>query len=232
MSAARIGAVGVGIPARDEEATIEACLTAIAVAARRVAVPVVVVVVADGCEDDTAARAGAALGPSGTVVVTGPHGVGRARAQALDAALAATALPAEEVWLATTDADTVVSPTWLATQLRWAAQGYDGVAGLVGVDWSGSDPELPGRYVASLTRGGTGPGHGHVHGANLGVRASWWRTVGGCGDGVCAEDHELWSRLARAGARTIGVDDLTVTTSARLRSRVDGGFATYLAALG
>ena len=74
-------------------------------------------------------------------------------------------------------------------------------------------------------------GHGHVHGANLGVRASWWQAVGGCGPAGCGEDRELWDRLAQAGARTIGVDDLAVTTSGRLTSRVQGGFATYLAAL-
>ncbi|HMJ76114.1 MAG TPA: glycosyltransferase [Iamia sp.] len=230
MTAPPIRAVGIGVPARDEEATIGACLAAVAVAARHVSVPVVVAVVADGCTDATAARA-AALGPAGTVVATPHRGVGRARSLALDTALAATGVPADEVWLATTDADTTVSPTWLATQLRWAGRGYDAVTGLVGIDWSGSDPELPGRYVASLAPGGTGTGHGHVHGANLGVRASWWQAVGGCGPAGCGEDRELWDRLARAGARTIGVDDLAVTTSARLSSRVDGGFATYLAAL-
>jgi cellulose synthase/poly-beta-1,6-N-acetylglucosamine synthase-like glycosyltransferase len=229
--AAPVRAVGVGVPARDEEATVGPCLAAIAEAARHVAVPVVVAVVADGCTDATAARAAEALGAAGRVVVTDRVGVGRARALALDTALAATGHAPDDVWLATTDADTVVSPTWLATQLRWARRGYDGVAGLVGVDWSGSDPTLPGRYVASLSPDGTEVGHGHVHGANLGLRAAWWRAVGGCGPAACGEDHELWTRLARAGARTIGVDDLRVTTSARLVSRVDGGFASYLAAL-
>ena len=231
MSTRPIAAVGVGIPARDEQATITACLEAIVRAAARVPVPVVVVVVADGCTDATAARAAAALGPAGTVATTRRQRVGRARARALDSALAATGRPAEEVWLATTDADTVVDRSWLAAQLRWAQRGYDGVAGLVGVDWSGSDPTLPGRYVASLAADGTGRGHAHVHGANLGLRASWWRAVGGCGPAACGEDRELWDRLARAGARTIGADDLRVVTSGRLTSRVDGGFADYLAAL-
>lgn len=226
-----ITAIGVGVPARDEEATIAACLASLAVAARQVRVPVVVVVVADGCTDATAARAADGADGADLVVATGPSGAGRARALALDTALALTGAPAEHVWLATTDADTTVSPGWLATQLRWARRGHDAVAGLVGVDWSGSDPDLPGRYVASLSAHGTGPGHGHVHGANLGLRASWWQAVGGCGAAACGEDRELWARLARAGARTIGVDDLLVTTSARLTSRVDGGFASYLAAL-
>jgi glycosyltransferase involved in cell wall biosynthesis len=229
-----VAAIGVGIPARDEEATIAACVASIATAARRTPVPVVAVVVADGCTDRTAARARTALadaGLAGAVLEVDPRGVGRARALALDTALALTGAGAEEAWLATTDADTRVAPSWLTVHRRWASRGYDGVAGLVGVDWAGSDPTLPGRYVASLAADGTGMGHGHVHGANLGVRGSWWRAVGGCGDAACGEDRELWDRLARAGARTIGVTDLRVTTSARLRSRVEGGFAGYLTAL-
>ncbi|QYG91888.1 glycosyltransferase family 2 protein [Iamia sp. SCSIO 61187] len=234
MSPEAVTAVAVGIPARDEETTIEACLVALGRAARRSPVPVSVVVVADGCTDRTAERAHAALrdaGVTGSVVTTTGLGVGRARALALETALAHAGGAPEATWLATTDADTNVDPTWLHTQLRWARRGYDGVAGLVGVDWSGSDPALPGRYVASLAPGGTGLGHGHVHGANLGVRASWWRAVGGCGPAACGEDRELWDRLARAGARTIGVDDLRVTTSGRLTSRLEGGFASYLSAL-
>jgi glycosyltransferase involved in cell wall biosynthesis len=225
-----ITAVGVGIPARDEEETIVDCLAAVTEAARRIPVPVTIVVVADGCTDATAARAAAALGPAGVVITTPRIGVGPARARALDTALAATGR-SEATWLATTDADTLVGPSWLATQLRWADRGYDAVAGLVGVDWTGSRPGLADRYHASLTAAGTGLGHGHVHGANLGLRGAWWQAVGGCGAAGCGEDRELWDRLSRAGARTIGVDDLPVTTSGRLTSRVEGGFASYLAAL-
>jgi glycosyltransferase involved in cell wall biosynthesis len=234
MTSPRPLAIGVGIPARDEEATIAACLASVAAAAARVRAPVTVVVVADGCTDRTAVAAADALASSpleGRVVETPGWGAGRARGHALDLALDASGAPPERTWLATTDADTLVSPTWFGAHLRWAGRGYDAVAGLVGVDWSGSDPALPGRYVASLEPDGTGLGHGHVHGANLGVRGSWWRTVDGCGPAPCGEDRELWDRLARAGARTIGVTDLRVTTSSRLRSRVEGGFATYLAAL-
>lgn len=233
-----VTAVGIGVPARDEEGTIGACLAALAAASGRVAVPVHVVVVADGCADATAAEAAAALAGAGRltgeVLERPPLGVARARALALDAAVAATRAGGHRsatTWLATTDADTVVDPSWLRTHLRWAARGHDAVAGLVGVDWSGHDPDLPGRYLASLSGAGTGLGHGHVHGANLGVRASWWERVGGCGTDLCGEDHELWRRLRRAGARTIGVDDLLVVTSGRTESRVDGGFASYLAAL-
>lgn len=230
-----MAAIAVGIPARDEAESIGACIGAVAVAASRVDVPVVLVVVADGCVDDTAGRATRALAATphlaGEVLRTARRGVGAARALALDTALRLSPSSPGRTWLASTDADTVVAPTWLEAHTRWAARGHDAIAGLVDVDWAGAEPSLRDRYTASLSSGGSGVGHRHVHGANLGLRGTWWRRVGGCGDTGCGEDHELWRRLEARGARTIGVDDLDVTTSGRLRSRVDGGFADYLAAL-
>lgn len=230
-----VTAIAVGVPARDEAAMIAACVSAIDVAAAAVAVPVRLVVVADGCTDDTATRAAVALRRAATVtgrvVAAGPLGVGRARALALDTALADLGGSVDGPWLATTDADTAVGPDWLRGQLRWADAGYDAVTGLVEVAWEGDGGDLATRYRASLADRGLGVGHRHVHGANLGLRAAWWAAVGGCGAGACGEDHELWERLGRAGARRIGVDDVAVTTSGRLTGRVEGGFAAYLSAL-
>lgn len=231
----RVEAIGVGLPARDEADAVAACVAALDDAAARVRAPVHLVVVADGCGDSTAEVAGAALAAArrltGRVVVAAPIGVGRARALALDTALADLPSSPARAWLATTDADTIVGSDWFLRQLRWAESGYDAVTGLVDVAWEDGDAALALRYRASLGAGGLGLGHDHVHGANLGMGAWWWVAVGGCGDGLCGEDHELWRRLRRAGARTIGVDDLAVTTSGRLASRVEGGFASYLAAL-
>ena len=52
-----IEGVTVGIPARDEAALIEGCLWSVVRAARRIEVPVHVVVAADACSDDTGAHA-------------------------------------------------------------------------------------------------------------------------------------------------------------------------------
>lgn len=232
---AGLRAIGIGVPARDEADTVAGCIASLDLAAGRIGVPVHLVVVADGCRDTTAEEATAAIGRArtiaGRVLTTEPVGVGRARALALDTVLRDLAIVPAQAWLATTDADTTVAPTWLLTQQRWAQAGFDAVAGLVEVAWNDHDDRLAGRYRRSIAPSGLGIGHHHVHGANLGLRGSWWMTVGGCGDLTCGEDHELWSRLRRAGARTIGVDDLAVTTSGRLTGRVDGGFASYLSAL-
>ena len=233
-----IEAVGVGIPARNEEARVDACVMSVLGAAARIEVPVAVVVAADRCTDRTVRRAQAAIdrltdGANVTgVVLIGAHGsAGGARAAALDAAL--TLLPAapESSWLATTDADTTVPEDWLQAHLQWAERGADGVAGLVDVDWAEWAVPLPELYAASLVAGGTGYGHGHVHGANLGLRGHRWVEVGGCGPAVVGEDHELWRRLRAVGARLHGIDDVRVRTSGRLDARAPLGFSHHLAKL-
>ena len=156
---------------------------------------------------------------------------GRARGTALEAALDRTRAPVSRVWLASTDADTTVHPTWLAAHQRWAGSGVDGVAGLVEVDWRGAAPQLPQRYRRSIAADGLGAGHRHVHGANLGLRAAAWREAGGCGEVDVGEDRELWRRLQRLGAEVVGVDDLRVRTSGRLVGRAPDGFAAHLARL-
>ena len=95
------------------------------------------------------------------------------------------------LWLAHTDADTHVPPDWLTRQLHYAALGYDAVAGVVDVD---SFDEYPLDVIdAFAERYGTGltGHHTHVHGANLGVRASAYRRVGGWPAMALSEDHGL-----------------------------------------
>ena len=247
----RARAAVVAVPARDEAAGDTPCLAAVVAACRRAPVPCVIALAADSCADDTADRARAVLVAAerqgaalGVVVEDGFGTVGAARAAAVDAGLArltgtGASVPPDRTWVLSTDADTVVGPAWVARHLRWSRHA-DGVAGLVEVDWADVDAgglggvagidELRARYLASLAGGGTGPGHTHVHGANLGVRASWWQAVDGCGPLATGEDHELWRRLL--GAVLLGVTDLPVVTSGRLAARAPAGFASYLAALG
>ena len=126
-----IEAVGVVVPAHNEEMLLPACLRALRRAAGIVSMPVHLLVVADACTDQTiaAARAGGAR-------VTGirARNVGAARAAGMAELLRLTAYtrPAA-VWLATTDADSVVPPHWLRRQLRYASQGWDVVLGTVSV---------------------------------------------------------------------------------------------------
>jgi len=229
-----IEAVGVVVPVHDEEEHLGPCLVALGDAVRRAGAPVEVVVVLDACTDASAARAAEAVA---TVVTIDERNVGAARGAGAAAALAA-ADPAR-VWLATTDADSLVPPTWLADQLALAAAGADAVAGVVEVlDWAEHPPEVPERYLHGYAaRAGSGharppaTGHRHVHGANLGVRGDAYLAVGGFPPLPTGEDVALWRALVRDGRATVATRALVVTTSARRRARAPDGFAAHLRGL-
>lgn len=224
-----IRAVGVVIPAHNEQSLLPACLTSVRRAAQVLdRMPVHLVVVADACRDATASvarRAGAA------VVTISARSVGAARAAGVREVLRRTApLDPADVWLATTDADSVVPGHWLCRHVRYGEQGWDAVAGTVRVtDWSGYQPEVRSlfrqRYSAS-----TGP-HPHVHGANLGCRAAAYLRAGGFPCVPTAEDRALVAALTATGSRIRRTRALSVITSARRESRVPRGFSGYLADL-
>src|ERR1700733_7011192 len=135
-----------------------------------------------------------------------------------------------DVWLATTDADTLVPVSWLRQQARLADQGWDAVAGTVWVaDWSG----YPQRVRAAFhERYGAGLGpHPPVHGANLGFRAATYLKAGGFPDAPAGEDHALVAALAATGGRMLWTRAVTVATSARREARAPNGFSHYLADL-
>jgi glycosyltransferase involved in cell wall biosynthesis len=223
----RVDAVVVAIPARDEEVLLPACLRAVdeAVTVLRRARPgirVSVVVALDGCTDGSA-RAAAARD---VVVATLPgRGVGAARDAAVSRGLYALGGPPDRsTWVACTDADTVVPGRWLLRQLRWADRGADLVVGTVEpVGVAGA-----GVLAAWHARHRLVEGHEHVHGANLGVRASRWRQVGGFGPRLVGEDVHLVGRVRALTGRWVATDTTRVLTSGRAHSRVDDGFAGRL----
>jgi glycosyltransferase involved in cell wall biosynthesis len=224
-----IRAVGVIVPAHDEQDRLPSCLAALRRTARAAGeMPVRLVVVADACRDRTAqvARRGGAA-----VITISARCVGAARAAGAREALRGTgqADPAE-IWLATTDADTLVPPSWLRQQLRHASQGRDAVAGTVRVaDWSGYRPAVQALYSH---RYGSGHGpHRHVHGANLGFRASAYLKAGGFPDLPTGEDQALVAALTATGSQVLFTRALTVTTSGRRDARAPHGFGHYLAQL-
>jgi glycosyltransferase involved in cell wall biosynthesis len=206
-----IEAVAIVVPAHDEERLLPACLRALRRSAGTLSVPVHLLVVADACTDQTAAvaRAGGAR-----VIGIRAHNVGAARAAGMAELLRLTAdtQPAS-VWLASTDADTVVPPHWLPRQLRYARQGWDVVLGTVSVaDWDGHPPHVPAAFEAQY-ESGDGP-HPHVHGANLGIRASAYLAAGGFRPLRTAEDHALLAAVTQAGCAVLQASDLPVQTSA------------------
>jgi glycosyltransferase involved in cell wall biosynthesis len=213
--------IGVCIPAHDEEDLIGRCLDSVFCAAAHADLQgetVAVVVVLDSCQDATesAVRRWPAI-----PLPIAARNVGKARALGSEYLLLLGAR-----WLAFTDADTTVSPSWLADQLALQA---DVVCGTVAVpDWSahGAHAGAAQRHFEStyVDR----DGHRHVHGANLGISAWHYRNVGGFEARRCGEDQDLVDRLAASGARIAWSARPRVMTSGRAYSRVADGFAGAL----
>jgi glycosyltransferase involved in cell wall biosynthesis len=228
-----VAAVGVVIPAHDEEELLPACLAAVRLAAVPLAgIPVHVVVVADACTDRTAglARAGGAA-----VLAIEARNVGTARAAGVAEVLRRTGpVDPATVWLAMTDADTLVPPGWLTRQLSYAGDGWDAVVGTITVnDWRQYPAEVPPLFqqlYGTVSPAG-GPAHPHVHGANLGFSAAAYLAAGGFGPARTAEDHALVNALAAAGRRVLRTTTVSVVTSARRRARAPHGFSQLLGSL-
>ena len=235
-----IDAVGVVVPAHDEEALLPACLAGLTEAAavamaERPSLRVRIVVAADACRDGTAAvarRAGA------LVVPLTARNVGVARAAGLHELLRSGS-PAwgrggrpspDALWLATTDADSVVPPQWLASQVRQAEAGWDTVVGTVRVaDWTGHADGVVREFAR---RYGRWRGwHPHVHGANLGFTAAAYQAVGGFPAQPTGEDRALVAALQAGGFRVLRSAAVPVITSARVRYRAPAGFGHDLATL-
>jgi cellulose synthase/poly-beta-1,6-N-acetylglucosamine synthase-like glycosyltransferase len=222
--------VGVVIPAQNEESTIQRCIRSV-LASRDASDrcrEAWIVVVADHCTDRTAEVAQEALGSRGKVLPCTARSPGTARR--LGAAAVMQHFQYEDprqVWLANTDADTHVPTNWISTHLEHADANASAVAGIVALDAVGLRADVQELYRSSykLEPDGT---HGHVHGANLGVRADAYLDAGGWSDVTVAEDHCLWGRLKRRGWRVRSPAASVVHTSGRLRARAKGGFADTL----
>lgn len=213
--------IGICIPAHNEQHYIDTCLRSVIRAARHPGLsgePVRIVVVLDTCSDDTEVYA--RRWPV-TCLHSDSKNVGVARA-----AGSRHLLDAGARWLAFTDADTVVSERWLVDQLSLDS---DVVCGTIGVsDWSSHGTYEKQTHAFFLSYYHDEEGHRHVHGANLGMDAIAYRSVGGFDALTCHEDRDIVERLERAGANIAWTAIPRVTTSARAFSRVTGGFASKL----
>lgn len=137
--------IAIGVPARDEAASIAACLAALDAATMTHGAPVTVVVGANNCGDETAAVARAFRPRAAQIVVaevrlpaTSAH-AGGARRHVMDRA-AALAGPGGVVM--TSDADSRVAPDWIVANLAEIAAGADAVAGVIAFD-EAARAELP-----------------------------------------------------------------------------------------
>lgn len=210
--------LGIVIPVHNEEAWLKSCLQAAVKAAYSPKLnneAVHIQVVLDRCTDSSE-RIATSFGISTLKVEA--RNVGIARATGAQHCLAIGAR-----WLAFTDADTLVSPDWLADQLD---QRSDAVCGTVAVnDWTGHDPRLALRFKAFYN---DAHGHRHIHGANLGVSAQAYRDAGGFPPLACSEDVALVQALQARGASISWSAAPRVVTSARKNFRAAGGFGATL----
>ncbi|TGN79478.1 glycosyltransferase [Streptomyces bauhiniae] len=225
----RPATLAVVVPAHDEERLLPAALTALARAARHpdlAAVEVLTVVVADACRDRTEAVARDA---GALVVRTDCRNPGLARAAGVRHALDRSLTGPSALWVATTDADSVVPSGWLAHQLAHAREGWQAVVGTVTLPPS-SPLAAPHLALYEKTRPPTGAPwiHPHVHGANLGFAADTYLDAGGFPPLTTGEDRALVHALEHRGHRVLRTATCPVLTSPRLHPRAHDGFGHYL----
>jgi hypothetical protein len=232
----------IGVPARDEEELLPACVHSVDRSVRHarshgLVAEVAVVVGAHRCLDTTATAARTALRrlSAATDVLREDEAacVGTVRDRVARRGLALVGDGAGPTWLLSTDADTVVGQDWISQVLAVAAE-HDSacVAGLVRLDaWQGSPAGMRAyRRVLDrqLPRGASGDDHRHVYGANLAVRADAYLAVGGYPDALHGEDQQLVDALDAAGYPIARTCRTTVTTSGRTHGRAAGGLADLL----
>jgi len=220
----RIREVRIVVPARDEAARIDRCLDGIAAAraaAHALGVRTRCIVVADACRDATAALATAHAGVE--VVTVEAARVGVARRIGVDAGGDdGHGIDPRSIWIASTDADSVVPADWLVVQLGLADRGADAVLGLVHLAPSDASAAALARWHARSQVGD------RIHGANLGVRLDAYRAAGGFPPLSAHEDVSLVAALRDAGRRVVTTSRASVRTSSRHEGRAPSGFASHL----
>lgn len=169
--------------------------------------------------------------------------VGRARRILMD--MAATRLPARGV-IATTDADTVVAPDWVAMTLAEIRTGADAVAGRIVVDptdFAAHDRharlchlrDVTYRYLVSELEARLDPDpfdpwprHFQHFGPSMAVTVETYLRAGGMPPLPYLEDVALYDALRRIAARIRHSPAVRVVTSARPQGRTGFGFAVQL----
>lgn len=225
---------GVVIPVHDEERLLPAALASLDRAIRHdsgnMSASIRVVVALDGCADrsgqiaeEWCRRAADYNGKaSGEILETTFRNVGEARRAGCKALLDqwSDVFP-EDIWLATTDADSEVPRNWITAQLRARADGAQVWVGAVQVrDWSDRAPG-----TAEAWRRHDEAEHIPVHGANFGIAARSYLEAGGFQGLSSSEDRALFEQAVKRGAVVRCDPAVRVTTSGRREARAPLGFA-------
>jgi glycosyltransferase involved in cell wall biosynthesis len=233
-----ITAVGVVLPAHNEADRIGTCLESIKTALERLPAGVdsAMWVVVDRSADGTAEivkRALAGRSRSGLELSCLPRPIGSLRHRgALEVLRLLRPHPPAHTWLLSTDADSQVPTDWALRHLWYAGKGAPAVAGLVRLaGLHRLHPQAVRRYLALLESRQKELTHGHVYGANLGIRGDAYLKVGGFEPRSTGEDADMVRRLGSSGFQVTHASDVWVSTSARLSGRAKGGLADLLGEL-
>jgi Glycosyl transferase family 2 len=244
----------VSIPARNEAARIGRCLAALAMQRDRNGAPVGpgsfgVLLLANNSTDGTAhAARSMALNvpyPLEVLEITLARGTtaGGARRRAMEEAAARLRAGKRDGVLLTTDADSAVSPSWYAENMRHLRDGADCVAGYIDAE----APEIVSLGAAFLERGrledmylrlvaeiyalcdprphDPWPNHRVSSGASIAVTLAAFDAVGGMPDRALGEDGAFTAILDEKGFHVRHPLDVSVLTSCRLNGRAAGGAA-------
>jgi len=149
--------------------------------------------------------------------------------------------------ICSTDGDTCVAPTWIATTLDAIRQGADAVGGRIitsATERAHMPPGLRARYLrdgayqyfaAELEEMldpdpyDPWPRHHQHFGGSIAVTTAIYRRIGGLPRVPVYEDVELHRALLRVDARIRHTPSVRVVTSARRAGRAEGGMAVTLA---
>jgi glycosyltransferase involved in cell wall biosynthesis len=249
----------IAIPARNEERLILATLEALTAQITIEGSPLPsdlfdVIVFANNCSDATAAAARAfaeshprlALSVVCGELPAGRAHVGMARKLVMD--LAASRFLAAGMtrgFVATTDADTLVEPDWIANVL-FESKNVDAVAGHVTIAESDLATLLaPVRFLYARERAyrralaevssaldplsyDPAPRHASFVGASFAVASDTYVAAGGVPVLPVLEDRAFFEALCRIDARVRHSLRVRAQTSGRRISRVDGGFGSFV----
>ncbi len=236
------------VPARDERRRIGACLRALAAQREVPCEQYETIVILDGCVDDTAeaVRLAASELPRlrvHRIELASAQGVGRARRLGMDIACGRLrGLGREDGLIASTDADSVVAPDWLCTQLELLSAGAEAIGGRIELDGEEVLKLTPGALaardgaVAARTqralRSSVAPElveHHQFSGASLALTAAAYARCGGLPVRAALEDEALEHALTSQGVAIHRSARVRVRTSARTSGRAPRGLARDLA---
>ena len=217
--------IGVVIPACNEEAYIERCLLALKSAqlyffqyfkSIENLPEIQILVVLDNCTDNTAVK----VQQMGIQAISCDfRNVGKARHLGVQQMIGQGC-----DWICCTDADSFVQCDWF--QVMSQHQPTDAICGVVELDqWDHLSHKTRQAYLKHYQ---DRMGHRHIHGANLCFKASAYVKVKGFQQMECHEDVDFIHRLEEAGAQIVWSNQLRVTTSSRLSSKITAGFAHFL----